>query len=397
MEAMRLAGRALNISPSATLAIDARAKALAAAGVKVVNFGAGEPDFDTPEHIKAAAVESLRRGETKYTPVAGVERLRRAIADKLLKDNGLAYDPKQIVVSCGAKHSLYNAVQVLCQEGDEVILPVPYWVSYLEQIKLAGAVPVPVATGAFKLTPGLLARACSSRTRLVIINSPGNPTGVVYSREELAALAGIIVERGLVAISDEIYEKMVYDGREHVSLASLGPEILARTVTVNGLSKAYAMTGWRIGYAAAPPAVARACADLQSHSTSNPTSIAQAAALAALEGTQEPVTRMVAAFAARRDLMVERVRAVPGLACQVPGGAFYLFVSVESFFGRSLGGRVISCAADVAGILLEEARVAVVPGEAFGDPRYVRLSYAASVDLIEEGMERMAAFLARAE
>lgn len=396
MEAMRLTDRALNISPSATLAIDARAKALAAAGEKVVNFGAGEPDFDTPEHIKAAAVEALARGETKYTPAAGTERLRRAVAAKLQRENNLAYSPAQIVISCGAKHSLYNALQVLCQEGDEVILPVPYWVSYAEQIKLAGAVPVPVAAGGFKLTPGLLSRACSPRTRLIIINSPGNPTGAVYSREELAALAAVIVERNLSAVSDEVYEKMVYDGREHVSLAALGPEIMARTVTVNGVSKAYAMTGWRIGYAAAPPAVARAMADLQSHTTSNPTSIAQAAAVAALEGDQEPVARMVAAFAARRDLMLELVRAVPGLECQTPGGAFYLFVSVSSYFGRTLAGRKITCAADLAVILLEEARVAVVPGEAFGDPGYIRLSYATSTAMIEEGMQRLAALLAAA-
>ncbi|HUW64656.1 MAG TPA: pyridoxal phosphate-dependent aminotransferase [Spirochaetia bacterium] len=393
---MRLSIRAINISPSATMAIDARAKAMAAAGVNVVNFGAGEPDFDTPEHIKAAAVEALRRGQTKYTPVAGTERLRQAIADKLQKDNNLSYPASGIVVSCGAKHSLYNAIQVLCQEGDEVILPVPYWVSYLEQIKLAGAVPVPVATGStFKLTPGRLERACSDRTRLVIINSPNNPSGTVYTGEELAALAGTIVDRGLAAISDEIYEKLVYDGREHVSLAALGAAIKERTVTINGLSKAYAMTGWRIGYAAAPPAVARAMVDLQGHSTSNPTSIAQAAAVAALEGTQEPTRQMVAAFAQRRDLMLERLNAIGGLSCHVPGGAFYLFVSVESFFGKTFGGQVIACAGDLAEILLEEGRVAVVPGEAFGDPGCIRLSYATSADLIGEGVKRMAALLAK--
>jgi len=396
MAALRLAQRAVNISPSATLAIDARAKSLAAAGVRVLNFGVGEPDFDTPEHIKEAAVEALRRGETKYTPVAGTVRLRQAIADKLQRENGLSYAPDEIVVSCGAKHSLYNAIEVLCQEGDEVILPVPYWVSYLEQVKLAGATPVPVETGpGFKLDPGTLRRACTGRTRLLILNSPSNPTGAVYTREELAALSEVIIERNLAVISDEIYEKLVYDGAGHVSLASLGPEIKERTVTVNGLSKAYAMTGWRVGYAAAPGAVARAMADLQSHATSNPTSIAQAAAVAALEGTQEPLAQMVATFARRRDLILEALAAIPGLTCPKPQGAFYVFVSVASFFGRRFSGRVIGTAADVAEILLEEARVAVVPGEAFGDPGHIRLSYATSNEVIREGLTRMGELLAR--
>ncbi|HHW43017.1 aminotransferase class I/II-fold pyridoxal phosphate-dependent enzyme [Desulfofundulus thermobenzoicus] len=389
---MRLAERAKNISPSPTLAIDARAKKMIAAGEKVVNFGAGEPDFDTPEHIREAAIAAIRAGMTRYTPVAGTMQLRQAIVDKLRNDNGLDYRPEEIVVSAGAKHSLYNAMQVLLQPGDEVILPAPYWVSYLEQIKLAGAVPVIVQTrqeNGFKLTVEELLSVVNRRTRMVIINSPGNPTGAVYTREELSALGHAVLEHGLIVISDEIYEKLLYDGLEHVSIASLSPALKEQTVVINGMSKAYAMTGWRIGYAAAPAPVAKAMADLQSHSTSNPTSIAQAASVAALTGTQEPVGEMVEEFRRRRDYMLERLQAIPGINCNRPGGAFYLFPSIDGYIGRQYKDHTIKGATDLAGILLDEVKVAVVPGVAFGDDRCFRLSYATSMENIREGLDRI--------
>ncbi len=394
---MKLAYRALNISPSPTLSIDAKAKKMMAEGLDVINYGAGEPDFDTPDHIKEAAFEAIRKGMTKYTPVAGTDRLKAAIAKKFKEDNGLVYQPGQIVVSAGAKHSLYNAFQVLCQEGDEVILPAPYWVSYLEQIKLAGGVPVIVQTKAangFKLVPEELESVLTKRTKLIIINSPGNPTGAVYSRDELESLGEILVRQGVTIISDEIYEKLIYDRAEHVSIASLKPALKEQTVVINGVSKSYAMTGWRIGYAAAPPDCARAMADLQSHSTSNPASIAQAASVAALEGPQQPLYEMVKEFNRRRDYMLERVNAVPGLSCSRPGGAFYLFPDMSAYIGKEYNGRKIEGAKDLAGILLEEALVAVVPGIAFGDDRCFRLSYATSMENITEGMNRIEKFLA---
>ncbi|MGQ9512691.1 pyridoxal phosphate-dependent aminotransferase [Thermodesulfitimonas sp.] len=394
---MRLSRRATKISPSPTLSIDARAKELAAAGEKIINFGVGEPDFDTPEHIKAAAIEAMARGMTRYTPVAGTLELRQAICAKLLRENGLSYSPAEVVVSCGAKHSLYNALQVLVDEGDEVIVPAPYWVSYVEQVKLAGAEPVVVATrpeNDFKLTPAELAAAITPRTRLLILNSPSNPTGSVYTAAELQALAAVVVDAGIWVLSDEIYEKLIYDGAKHVSIASLGPEVKARTVVVNGVSKAYAMTGWRIGYAAAPAAVAKAMADLQSHSTSNPTSIAQAAAVAALNGPQEPVSAMVAAFAARREYILNRLNTLPDVRCRKPAGAFYVFLDVSAYFGRSFRGKVVESATDLATLLLEEAKVAVVPGAAFGDDRFLRFSYATSRENIAAGMDRLASVLA---
>ncbi|MHB8917303.1 MAG: pyridoxal phosphate-dependent aminotransferase [Desulfocucumaceae bacterium] len=395
---MKLASRALNISPSPTLSIDAKAKKMASEGLDVVNFGVGEPDFDTPAHIKQAAVEAINKGMTKYTPVAGTDRLRSAIAKKLKEDNGLEYQPSQIVVSAGAKHSLYNAFQVLCQEGDEVILPAPYWVSYLEQIKLSGGVPIIVQTRAsngFKLTLEELESVLTRRTRLIVLNSPSNPTGSVYTRSELEALGEVLARQGVGIISDEIYEKLVYDGTEHISIASLSPELKDLTVVINGVSKSYAMTGWRIGYAAAPQAVAKAMADLQSHSTSNPTSIAQAASVEALEGPQEPLTEMVGEFNRRRDYMLERINAVPGLSCGRPGGAFYLFPDMSGYIGREYKGIKIEGSKDLAAVLLDEVQVAVVPGIAFGDDCCFRLSYATSMERITEGMDRIEKLLAQ--
>lgn len=393
---MELSQRAQNISPSPTLAIDSKAKQMIAEGIKVINFGAGEPDFDTPEHIKKAAVEALEKGMTKYTPVAGIQPLKEAIVEKFKKDNNLDYEPGQVVVSAGAKHSLYNAFMVLCQPGDEVILPAPYWVSYVEQIKLAGAAPIIVQTrqeNGFKLTPEELRSALTRRARVIILNSPSNPTGAVYTRDELAALGEVLLENNITIISDEIYEKLIYDREEHVSIAQISPELKERTVVINGVSKAYSMTGWRIGYAAAPVKVAKAMANLQSHSTSNPTSIAQAAALAALTGTQVPVAEMVAQFNRRRKYMVERLQSMPGLSCNMPKGAFYVFPSMKGLVGKSYNGKKISNASDLASLILDEAQVAVVPGIAFGDDYCFRLSYATSMENIEEGLNRIEGLL----
>jgi len=389
---MKLSERARAISPSPTLAIDARAKEMKAQGIQVINFGAGEPDFDTPQHIKEAAVAALAAGLTKYTPVDGIRELKEAIAAKFYRDNGLNYTPDEIVVSVGAKHSLYNAIQVLCDEGDEVIIPAPYWVSYVEQVKLAGALPRVVRTSlanGFKLTPEELRVALGPRTRLLILNSPSNPTGAVYSRRELEALAEVALSAGLTIIADEVYEKLVYDNHRHVSIASVAPEVKARTVVINGVSKAYAMTGWRIGYLGAPREVARAITRLQSHSTSNPTSVAQAAALAALNGPQEPVQEMLAAFARRRVYILERLQALPGVVCPAPGGAFYVFPDFSAYFGKAYRGKRIANSTDLAQILLEEAQVAVVPGVAFGDDNCIRFSYATSRATIGEGLDRL--------
>jgi len=395
-----LAERALNISPSPTLSIDAKAKKMVADGLDVVNFGVGEPDFDTPDHIKQAAIEAINKGMTKYTPVAGTDRLRAAIVKKFKEENGLEYQPSQIVVSSGGKHSLYNAFQVLCQKGDEVILPAPYWVSHLEQIKLSGGVPIIVQTKAsngFKLAPEELESVLTRRTKVILLNSPSNPTGAVYTREELAALGEILVRQGVAIISDEIYEKLLYDGAEHVSIACLSPALKELTVVINGVSKSYAMTGWRIGYAAAPQAVAKAMADLQSHSTSNPTSIAQAASVAALEGPRDELYKMVIEFNRRRDYMLERINSIPGLSCAKPSGAFYLFPDMGSYIGKRYNGKKIQGSGDLAAMLLEDANVAMVPGIAFGDDHCFRLSYATSMERIVEGMDRIEKLLSRIE
>lgn len=393
---MKLSQRALNISPSPTLAIDAKAKKLIAEGEHVINFGVGEPDFDTPDNIKSAAIDAIKSGMTKYTAVSGTDALKQAIREKFRRDNGLDYQANQIVVSVGAKHSLYNAFQVLCQEGDEVILPAPYWVSYLEQIKLAGANPVIVQTkpaNSFKLTVEELESVVTKRTRMIVMNSPSNPTGAVYTRDELAALGEVLVRQGIVIISDEIYEKLLYDNTEHFSIASLSPALKELTVVINGVSKSYSMTGWRIGYAAAPVEVAKAMADLQSQSTSNPTSIAQAASVEAINGDQASLGIMLAEFDLRRRYMVERLRAIPGVNCNLPGGAFYVFPEVSFYLNRNYRGQTIKGASDLAKILLDEARVAVVPGVAFGDDRCFRLSYATSMEKIREGLDRLEAVL----
>ncbi len=389
--------RAANITPSVTLAITAKAKKMKADGISVIGFGAGEPDFGTPDFIVEAAKKALDENFTKYTPSSGMPALRQAIADKLRRENGLFYEPSQIIVSNGAKHSLFNAMAATVDPGDEVIIPSPYWLTYPELVRLCDGVPVFVQTEealGFKLSPAALEAAVTPKTKWLILNSPSNPTGAVYSREELSALAEVCVRRDIGVISDEIYEKLVYAGAEHVSIASL-PGMAERTVVVNGLSKSCAMTGWRIGYLAAPKEIAKAVDGLQSHATSNANSIAQAASVAAITNPEEDrfLHRMVEAYDARRKFMFQAVSAIPGLSCHEPKGAFYLFVNVSGILGRTCRGKVLKDAVDVADQMLESG-VAVVPGNAFGAPDHIRLSYALSMEDIREGMKRIAAFAA---
>ena len=389
--------RAANITPSVTLAITAKAKKMKTDGISVIGFGAGEPDFGTPDFIVEAAKKALDENFTKYTPSSGMPALRQAIADKLRRENGLSYEPSQIIVSNGAKHSLFNAMAATVDPGDEVIIPSPYWLTYPELVRLCDGVPVFVRTEeelGFKLSPAALEAAITPKTKWLILNSPSNPTGAVYSREELSALAEVCIRRDIGVISDEIYEKLVYAGAEHISIASL-PGMAERTVVVNGLSKSCAMTGWRIGYLAAPKEIAKAVDGLQSHATSNANSIAQAASVAAITNPEEDrfLHRMVEAYDARRKFMFQAVSAIPGLACHEPKGAFYLFVNVSGILGRTCRGKVLKDAVDVADQMLESG-VAVVPGNAFGAPDHIRLSYALSMEDIREGMKRIAAFAA---
>jgi aspartate aminotransferase len=395
-----LADRLKTLAPSSTLAVQAKAKELRARGIDVISFGAGEPDFDTPERIKDAAVQAMRRGHTKYTEVGGVPELRAAVCAKLKRDNGLDYEPVDVLVSVGAKHTLFNLMMALLDPGDEVLVPSPYWVSYPEQARLLGAVPVEVPTAeatGFDLDPAALAAAVTPRTKLVVLNSPNNPTGAVFSPAALQAVARLAVERALWIVSDECYEALTFEGR-HVSVASFGPDVKARTIVVNTCSKAYAMTGWRIGYAAGPRALIRAMTDAQSQVTSNPSSIAQWAAVEALTGPQDEVAKMAGEFDRRRRLIIDGLNALPGVRCVMPKGAFYAFANVAGLFGltwrRAEGATVLASSLDVTAFLLEAARVAVVPGRDFGSDAHVRLSYATGDGLIREGLARMAAALA---
>ena len=389
---MKLASRISTIKPSPTLAITAKANALKAEGRDVISFGAGEPDFDTPDHIKMAAVKAIEEGFTKYTPVDGIVELKDAIISKLGRDNQLTYDRSQIVVSCGAKHTLYNLTQVLFEEGDEVIIPSPYWVSYLDMVLLSGARPVILKTGeaqGFKILPEQLKAAITRNTKAIIMNSPSNPTGAVYTARELAALAEVVSGKEMLVISDDIYEKIIYDDRQFTNIASLSKELRDRTVVVNGVSKTYSMTGWRIGYAAGPEEIIKAMTKLQSQNTSNPTSISQWAAVEALNGNQESVPVMVEEFRRRRDVIVEKLNAIPGITCALPDGAFYVFPDVSSLFGRSYQGQALSNSSDFTAYLLEAANVAVIPGVDFGHDNHIRLSYATSLKNIEEGLKRI--------
>ena len=386
------AERVKKVQPSATLGITTLAKAMKADGIDVIGLGAGEPDFDTPDHIKEAAEEAIREGFTKYTPVGGINELKDAIIEKFQRDNGLSYDRAQIFVSCGAKHSIYNLFQALCGPGDEVIVPAPYWLSYPDQVCLAGATPVIVETNeaeSFRLSADRLREAVTGATRILVLNSPSNPTGAAYPRSELEKIAEVAIEKDFLILSDEIYESIVYDGFTSTSIASLGDEVKERTLLVNGVSKTYAMTGWRIGYFAADASVAAAVNKIQGHSTSNPTSIAQRAAVAAITGPQEAVAEMTAAFAGRRDALLDRFGRIPGVTCYKPQGAFYLFPRVSAYYGRGYGGKSVAGSKDMAKYLLEEAQVAVVPGEAFGADDCIRISYAASMESLGKGLDRI--------
>ena len=397
---MRLSKKTSWINPSPTLAIDAKAKSLKASGVDVINFGAGEPDFDTPDNIKEAAIKAIRDGFTKYTPVGGTDELKTAIIEKFKKDNNLTYKKEEIIVSCGAKHSLYNIAEALFDIKDEIIVPAPYWVSYPDQIRLNSAVPVIVNTdekNSFRITPELIRANLSEKTKALILNSPSNPTGLAYDKKSLETIAEIALKHDFYIISDEIYEKLTYDAFKHVSIASLGDAIKQRTIVVNGLSKSHAMTGWRLGFSAGPEDVIKAMTKIQSQSTSNPTSITQKAAVEALTGTQDFIPKMVTAFDKRRRYITERLNGIKGVTCVMPIGAFYAFPNTSSYYGKNFKGNPIQSSVDLSSYLLDEAKVAVVPGAAFGDDRYIRLSYATSMDNIEKGLDRIETALSKLE
>lgn len=384
--------RAKKIKPSPTLAIDSKAKAMKAAGIDVISFGVGEPDFDTPENVKEAAARAMKEGFTKYTAVGGIDALKDAIIDKLSADNGLSYTREEIIVSSGAKHSLYNIAQALYGPGDEVIIPSPYWVSYPDQVLLNDATPVFVKTfeeDSFRVRPEALKESITPKTKALILNSPSNPTGMIYDRETLEKIAELALRHDFFIVSDEIYEKLVYDGAVHVSVASLDRDVRDRTVVVNGLSKSHAMTGWRIGYAAARAEIVKAMTNIQSQSTSNPTSITQKAAVEALRGPQDFVGAMRREFDARRRYLVGELNKIEGIRCVMPEGAFYAFPNTAAIYGKRFGDRTIRSSADLALYLLEEANVAVVHGAAFGDDNYMRLSYATSLEDIRRGIERI--------
>lgn len=384
---MGLAGRLSQVNPSLTLAITAKAKAMKAEGIDVCSFSAGEPDFETPVHIREAAKKALDEGKTKYGPAAGEPQLRKAIANKLRIDNNLDYQPENIIVTNGGKYSLFNLILTLIEAGDEVIIPAPYWLSYPEMVKLAEGTPVIVDTlgeNDYKITPQQLKDAITPKTKLFVLNSPSNPTGTVYTPEEIHALAKVIVNHDFWVVSDEIYEKILYEGRQHLSIGAISPEIFARTITSNGFAKSYSMTGWRVGYAAAPVEIIEAMTTIQGHSTSNVCTFAQYGAIAALEESQDCVREMVQAFAERRQFMYEAIEAIPKLSCSKPYGAFYLFADISKTGMNSL---------DFCNKLLDSQQVAVIPGIAFGADRCIRLSYATDMKTIEKGMKRLEKFI----
>ena len=387
-----ISDKSKQVTPSSTLALTAKINAMVADGLDVVKFGAGEPDFDTPDHIKSAAVEALNQGFTKYTPVAGITELREAIVDKFERDNGLSYEANQVIVSCGAKHTIYNILQAICNPGDEVIFAAPYWVSYIEMVKLADATPIVINTTPdqnFALTPDQIKSAVTEKTKAIIICSPSNPTGTTYSTESLQMIAELAVEHQFYLISDEIYEALLYDGAKHRSLASFGDAVKSLTFVVNGVSKAYSMTGWRIGYTAGPEDAIKAMSKIQSHSTSNPTSIAQRAALAAITGSQEPVVEMVKAFQKRRDLICQRLDDIDGVEYVRPQGAFYIFPDFSPHYGRTINGHSINSSQELATYFLDEAKVGAVPGDGFGADNHMRFSFATSEIEINRGLDRI--------
>ncbi|HEY9744569.1 MAG TPA: pyridoxal phosphate-dependent aminotransferase [Coleofasciculaceae cyanobacterium] len=385
---MKLAARVGQVPPSLTLAISAKAKAMKGQGIDVCSFSAGEPDFDTPAHIKAAAEKALAEGKTKYGPAAGEPKLREAIARKLREENGLCYNAENIIVTNGGKHSLFDLMLVLIEAGDEVIIPAPYWLSYPEMVKLAGGTPVIVDTDAstgYKITPDQLRSSITPQTKLFVLNSPSNPTGMVYTPAEVKALAEVVVEKDILVVSDEIYEKILYDGAEHLSIGAVGPEIFNRTIISSGFAKAYSMTGWRLGYLAGSVELIKAMTTIQGHSTSNVCTFAQYGAIAALEGSQDCVEEMRLAFAERRQVMLERLNAIPGLSCPKPDGAFYMFPNISKTGLKSL---------EFCDALLESQQVAVIPGIAFAADDCIRLSYATDMESIEKGMDRLEKFVA---
>jgi len=391
---MSVSQRARNIVPSATLTISATARRMRAEGIDVIGFGSGEPDFDTPDHIKEAAIQAIREGFTKYTASGGIDELKDAVVAKLKRDNGLEYTRDQVLISCGGKHSLYNVFQALLEPGDDVIIPAPYWVSFPEQVKLCDGKPVFAQTSereGFRLHRALVEPLVTPRTKILVVNSPSNPTGAALTRVELQGLAELAVQRGFWLLSDETYDSLVYDGHQHVSVASFGDAVYARTILVNSLSKAYAMTGWRIGYTAGPREIIKAMDSIQSQETSNPTSIAQRAAVVALTGAQDSTHRMREEFDRRRRSIVKRLNEMPGISCLSPQGAFYVFPNVSGTYGKSHAGKTLTNSTDFAAYLLDEARIAVVPGVEFGSDAHVRISYATSMANIEKGMDRMAA------
>jgi aspartate aminotransferase len=395
---VKLAERVAKIKPSETMAITAKANALRAQGRDVIGFGAGEPDFDTPDNVKKAAIRAIEAGFTKYTPVGGTDELKDAIIAKLKRDNALEYKRSEIVVSCGAKHTLYNLAQALFEPGDEVIIPAPYWVSYPDIILLAGGDPVilnALETEKFKISPERLHRAITAKTRALIINSPSNPAGVAYSPEELKAIAAVLLDKDILIITDDIYEKILYTPYPFSNIASVESRLKDRTVVVNGVSKAYAMTGWRIGYAAGPEKIIGAVSKIQSQNTSNPTSISQKAAVEALNGDQSIVGKMAAEFQHRRDVIVQGLNDIEGVKCLLPEGAFYAFPNVSAMYGRSFKGKKIAGSAEFVDYLLDEANVAAVPGAAFGSDDHIRLSYATSLKNIEEGVKRIKEAIAK--
>ncbi len=392
---MEVSQRAKGILPSATLAITNKAKVLKSQGLDIIGFGAGEPDFDTPDNIKEAACTALKEGFTKYTATEGIIALRKAVADKLKSRNGLDYTIDEILISSGAKHSLFNAFMCLLNPGDEVLLPLPYWVSYEEQIRLCGAKVVAVNPETnLKITGDTIRRQKTSKTKLLVLNSPSNPTGVVYSKKELKDIGEAVLETGLGIISDEIYEDFTYDGIKAESIVGVIPKLKEHTIIINGVSKTYSMTGWRIGYAAGPQNIIKAMGNLQAHSTSNPTSFAQKAAVEALTGPQESVSLMCQAFCKRRDYIVKALNSISGIRCPNPSGAFYVFPDVSDLYGKTTPkGTLVNSSQSFASALLEEELVAVVPGEAFGTDQYVRLSYACDMATIKKGMERIEHFV----
>lgn len=387
-----LSDRVKKVKPSVTLTITAKAKALKSQGIDIIGFGAGEPDFDTPENIKKAAIDSINAGFTKYTAVGGTDELKKAIAGSLAENEGLKYDISEIFISCGAKHTLYNIFQSIINDGDEVIIPAPYWVSYPDMVLLADGNPVIVncpEEAGFKMTAAQFEAAITDRTKAVVINSPSNPTGAAYSEDELKEIAKIAVEKNILVISDEIYNKITYGGFKAISIATLGEDIKKLTLTVNGVSKAYSMTGWRIGFAAGDAEIMKAMNKVQGQSTSNPTSLAQAAAVEAYNGPQSSVEEMLVQFEKRKNYIVGRLNAMEGVTCFDPQGAFYVFPNISSFFGKKYDNKEIKGSVDLTDYLLEKARVAVVPGEGFGAEGYIRLSYATSMEVIEKGLDRI--------